>query len=159
MSLTDSQGFPQMSALSCDRPVNPSAVGVSVSDALTAPASSQPGNVRVPSSATTTASGIDQANVLTTAASDAAINRIDQAINDVDSFRGTFGAVQARFSSTIASLQTASENQSAARSRIRDADIAEETAALTRAQILQQAGVSILAQANALPQNVLALLQ
>ena len=82
-----------------------------------------------------------------------------QALTDVDTLRGTFGAIQSRFESTIASLQSASENVSAARSRIRDADFAQETANLTRAQILQQAGVSVLAQANALPQSVLALLQ
>ena len=90
---------------------------------------------------------------------DSAINRVDQALSDVDGLRGTFGAVQSRFESTIRNLQTAAENASAANSRIMDADFAEETAALTRAQILQQAGVSILAQANALPQNALALLQ
>ncbi len=67
--------------------------------------------------------------------------------------------MQNRFDSTIANLAVGAENLSAARSRIQDADFAAETAALTRAQILQQAGVSILAQANALPQNVLALLQ
>jgi flagellin len=69
------------------------------------------------------------------------------------------GAVQSRFEATISNLQTSSENLSASRSRIQDADFAEETAKLTRAQILQQAGVAMLAQANALPQNVLALLR
>ncbi|MGM0813841.1 MAG: flagellin, partial [Pseudomonadota bacterium] len=68
-------------------------------------------------------------------------------------------AIQNRFESVIANLQTGSENLSAAQSRIRDADFAAETAELTRAQILQQAGTSVLAQANAAPQNVLALLQ
>ena len=67
--------------------------------------------------------------------------------------------MQNRLQSTITTLQTGSENASAARSRIRDADFAAETAELTRTQILQQAGVAILAQANALPQNALALLQ
>ena len=67
--------------------------------------------------------------------------------------------MQNRFTQTINSLQTASENLSAARSRILDADFASETAALTRAQILQQAGVAILSQANAVPQNVLSLLR
>ena len=108
---------------------------------------------------TTSATTLDSSNVLTVAKADEAINKIDQAITDVDLLRGVFGAVQARFESTIANLQTAAENQSAARSRILDADFAQETARLTRNQILQQAGVSILAQANALPQNVLALLQ
>lgn len=108
---------------------------------------------------TTNATTLDSANVLTVAKADEAIYKIDQAITDIDLLRGTFGAVQSRFESTIANLQTAAENQSAARSRILDADFAQETASLTRSQILQQAGVSILAQANALPQNVLALLQ
>jgi flagellin len=67
--------------------------------------------------------------------------------------------VQNRFGNTIANLQTTSENLNAARSRIRDADFASETAALTRGQILQQAGVAILAQANSLPNNVLSLLR
>jgi flagellin len=68
------------------------------------------------------------------------------------------GAVQNRFTSTIANLQSTSENLSASRSRIRDADYAKETAELTRTQILQQAGTARLAQANAVPQNVLSLL-
>jgi flagellin len=69
------------------------------------------------------------------------------------------GAVQNRFSSTIANLATSTENLSAARSRIQDADYAVETANLSRTQILQQAGTAMLAQAKALPQNVLSLLQ
>ena len=91
--------------------------------------------------------------------SEHAIYRIDQAISDVDVFRGTFGALQSRFESTVASLQTTVENVSAARSRIQDADFASETAELTRTQILQQAGTAMLAQANSAPQGVLALLQ
>ena len=69
------------------------------------------------------------------------------------------GAIQNRFSSVIQNLTTASENLSASRSRIRDADYAKETAELTRTQILQQAGTAMLAQANQLPQNVLSLLR
>jgi len=69
------------------------------------------------------------------------------------------GAIQNRFSSVIQNLQTSSENLSASRSRIRDADYAKETAELTRTQILQQAGTAMLAQANQLPQNVLSLLR
>jgi len=69
------------------------------------------------------------------------------------------GAMQNRFTSTISNLQTASENMSASRSRIQDADFAAETAAMTRGQILQQAGTAILAQANSLPNNVLSLLR
>ena len=88
-----------------------------------------------------------------------AINRIDSALTVVSNLRSTFGAIQNRFESTIASLSAVSENLEASRSRILDADFAAETAALTRAQILQQAGVAILAQANTAPQSVLALLQ
>ncbi len=109
--------------------------------------------------ATTNASTLSQSNILDNSDIDASINRIDQAITDIDVLRGTFGAVQSRFESTIANLETSAENISAARSRITDADFAQETAALARAQILQQAGLSILSQANSLPQNVLALLQ
>jgi len=89
----------------------------------------------------------------------ATILRVDAALRTVNGLRSDFGAVQNRFESTIANLQTVSENLEASRSRIRDADFASETAALTRAQILQQAGVAILAQANAVPQNVLGLLR
>jgi len=109
--------------------------------------------------ATTDVSTLDVANVLTEAASDLAINRIDEAINDVNTFRGTLGAIQNRFESTVANLQSVSENISAAKARIMDADFAAETADLTKAQIMQQAGIAMLAQANMLPQTVLSLLQ
>jgi flagellin len=87
------------------------------------------------------------------------IVRVDSALTSVSSLRSTLGAIQNRFESTITNLTTAAENLTASRSRIQDADFAQETAALTRAQILQQAGVAILAQANAVPQNVLSLLR
>jgi flagellin len=89
----------------------------------------------------------------------AAIASIDVAIDAVNSKRATFGAVQNRFENVVATLMTATENQSAARSRIMDADYAAETANLSRAQILQQAGNAMVAQANQLPQQVLSLLQ
>jgi len=88
-----------------------------------------------------------------------AIKTLDEALKAINSSRGDLGAIQNRFSSTIANLQTASENLSASRSRIQDADFAAESANLTRGQILQQAGVAILAQANSLPNNVLSLLR
>jgi flagellin len=88
-----------------------------------------------------------------------AIQRIDSALSSVSTLRSEFGAVQNRFESTITNLQTISENLSASRGRILDADFAAETANLTKAQILQQAGTAILAQANALPQAALSLLQ
>ena len=110
--------------------------------------------------ASTAASGsLTGASVLTVSSSNTMIQRLDSALTSVNDLRSTFGAIQNRFESTIASIQTTSENLSASRSRILDTDFAAETANLTRAQILQQAGTAMLAQANALPQNVLALLQ
>jgi flagellin len=88
-----------------------------------------------------------------------AIQRIDSALTAVGDLRGTLGAIQNRFESTINSLQGVAENLVASRSRILDTDFAAETAALTRAQILQQAGTAMVAQANAVPQNVLSLLR
>ncbi len=87
-----------------------------------------------------------------------ALSVVDAAIGQVSNQRAKFGALQNRFSSTISNLETSVENLSAARSRIRDADFAVETAELTRTQILQQAGTAMLAQANSIPQNVLSLL-
>jgi flagellin len=87
------------------------------------------------------------------------MNSIDGALDLINDTRATYGASQSRFDSVIANLQTAVENQSAARSRIMDADFAAETAALSRAQILQQAGNAMVAQANQLPQQVLQLLK
>jgi flagellin len=88
-----------------------------------------------------------------------ALTSIDNAISAVNSQRGNFGAVQNRFENVISTLQVSSENQAAARSRIMDADYASETANLSRASILQQAGNAMVAQANQLPQQVLALLR
>jgi len=84
---------------------------------------------------------------------------IDADIDTVSSARATFGAVQNRFEAVIGSIQSYSENLSASRSRIQDADFAAETANLTKVQILQQAGTAMLAQANSAPQNVLSLLR
>ncbi|CAA0090829.1 B-type flagellin [Zhongshania aliphaticivorans] len=117
--------------------------------------------------ATTTAGLTDAAltgslsgsSVLTVADSNDMIRRIDAALTTVSDRRSDFGAVQNRFESTITNLQTISENLSASRGRILDADFASETANLTKAQILQQAGTAILAQANSLPQAALSLLQ
>jgi flagellin len=87
------------------------------------------------------------------------IAAIDVAIDEINSQRAEFGAVQNRFENVISNLMVATENQSAARSRIMDADYAAETANMSRAQILQQAGNAMVAQANQLPQQVLSLLQ
>jgi len=88
-----------------------------------------------------------------------AVDFLDTAINDVSRVRGQFGAAQNRLATTIANLQIQTENLSAAESRIRDVDVAVETSALTRNSILQQAAISILAQANTQPQAALQLLQ
>jgi flagellin len=88
-----------------------------------------------------------------------AIRSIDGALGQIDRIRGDLGALQNRFESTISNLENVSENLSAARSRILDADIAMETSAMTKNNILQQAGVSILTQANTTPQLALQLLQ
>ena len=90
---------------------------------------------------------------------DTVINNIDSAIDDVNDTRAMFGATQSRFDSVISNLQSGVENQSAARSRIMDADFASETANMSRAQVLQQAGTAMIAQANQLPQQVLTLLR
>ena len=96
---------------------------------------------------------------LTFAGASLAIDQVDSALSQVNSARATLGAVQNRFESVVSNLSTTSENLSAARSRIQDADFAVETANMTRAQILQQAGTAMLAQANSAPQNVLSLLK
>jgi len=94
-----------------------------------------------------------------TASLKVAIDAIDGALDRVNSERAVYGATQSRFDAIISNLQVSAENQTAARSRIMDADFASETAALSRAQILQQAGNAMVAQANQLPQQVLKLLQ
>jgi flagellin len=102
---------------------------------------------------------VNTLDVTTVANATLAIRIADAALQVVNGQRAAFGALQNRFEATISNLASASENLSAARSRIRDADFAAETAALTRNQVLQQAGVAMLAQANALPNNVLQLLK
>ena len=87
------------------------------------------------------------------------IDNIDKAINDVNDTRATFGATESRFDSIISNLQSGVENQSAARSRIMDADFAAETANMSRANVMQQAGTAMIAQANQQPQQVLTLLR
>ena len=109
--------------------------------------------------ATTTSDPAVDQNVLTVADASSLITAVDTALDLVNSARGTLGAVQNRFESVVTSLQISTESLSAARSRIQDTDFAAETANLTKAQILQQAGIAMIAQANSLPQNVLSLLQ
>jgi len=107
----------------------------------------------------TTTTGISSLSVANYAGAQLAIQQIDSALTAVNSGRATLGAVQNRFMSVVNSVQVSSQNLSASRGRIQDADFASETANLTRAQILQQAGVAMVAQANAVPQQVLALLK
>ena len=108
---------------------------------------------------TVTGTGATIGAAATAGAIASVIDNIDTALNTVNNTRATFGATQSRFDAIIANLQQAVENQAAARSRIMDADFASETANLSRAQILQQAGNAMVAQANQLPQQVLALLR
>lgn len=106
-----------------------------------------------------TTNSIENLDISSQSGANTAITNIDRAIASIDDIRGGLGAVQNRFDSTIANLQSVSENTSAAQSRILDADFASETAAMTKAQVMQQAGVAMLSQANQLPQQVLSLLQ
>jgi len=109
--------------------------------------------------ATATSAMVKDLDVSTFEGAQKALEIVDKALESVNSVRADLGAIQNRFTSVVANLQTSSENLSASRSRIRDTDFAKETAELTRTQILQQAGTAMLAQANQVPQNVLSLLQ
>ena len=103
--------------------------------------------------------GATAADIKTVDKSRDALDKLDKMLATVNAKRAEFGATQNRFEAVIQTLQVSAENQTAARSRIMDADFASETAALTRAQVLQQAGTSMLSQANSLPNNVLSLLR
>ncbi|MCF8150238.1 MAG: flagellin [Burkholderiaceae bacterium] len=104
-------------------------------------------------------SALSSGSVTTVSNANTMISKIDAALSSVSTLRSTFGAIQNRFESVTSSLAATAENLTAARSRIQDTDFAMETASLTRNQILQQAGVAMLAQANALPNTVLTLLR
>ena len=106
------------------------------------------------SAVTTVTGGLTTAALASTAVSD-----IDAALNTITTSRATYGAAMSRFEFAISNLQISGENQSAARGRIMDADFAQETANMSRAQILQQAGTAMVAQANQVPQQVLQLLK
>jgi flagellin len=106
-----------------------------------------------------TGTAVSAINVSTADNARNALASIDAALSQISSARASLGATQNRFSSVVASLQTTAENLTASRSRIQDADFASETAAMTKAQILQQAGTAMVAQANSAPQNVLSLLR
>ena len=111
--------------------------------------------------ATTAVSGtaVSALDVQNTTNAQTAISSLDDALKTVNSTRASIGSYQSAFETMIANLSVESENASSARSRILDADFAQESAALAKTQVLQQAGISVLAQANAMPQQVLALLQ
>lgn len=106
-----------------------------------------------------TAAKVNSIDINTIAGANTALGIVDAALSQISKMRADMGAVQNRFNATITNLMTTSENLNAARSRIRDADFAAETAVMTRNQILQQAGTAMLAQANALPNSVLTLLK
>ena len=106
-----------------------------------------------------TGTAVGAIDISSVAGANAALSSIDAALSTVSSSRASLGAIQNRFSSTISNLQTTTENLSASRSRIQDADFAQETANLSRAQVLQQAGTAMIAQANQLPNQVLTLLR
>jgi flagellin len=125
---------------------------VSVLGATTFPNSSLP-------SASPGTETLVNVNLSTAVGAEKAIMIVDSALNEVSSARAKLGATINRFEQTVSNLRITVENQMASRSRIQDTDFAQETAALTRAQILQQSGMAILGQANAIPQNVLALLR
>ncbi len=108
---------------------------------------------------TTAGAGVSSVSISTTAGATSTLTIVDAALATISTMRGSLGATQNRFESTIANLQSVSENLSAANSRIMDADFAAETANMSKAQVMQQAGVAMLAQANMLPQSVLSLLQ
>ena len=127
----------------------------SISDATAAPTSFFSGAGAADSS---TLQAVSTLNINDVDGANLAIKIVDNAIARISGQRASFGALQSRFESAVSNIAVASENLSSARSRIRDADFAQETANLTRAQILQQAGTAMLAQANAIPQNVLSLL-
>ncbi len=117
------------------------------------------GITAVTAAATATASFVSTLDISSVKGASQALEIVDKALTAVNGARADLGAVQNRFTSVVANLQTSSENLAASRSRIRDTDFAKETAELTRTQILQQAGTAMLAQANQVPQNVLSLLR
>jgi flagellin len=111
------------------------------------------------SAAAATTTGLTTMDISSFAGATLAIKQVDSALGQINTSRATLGALQNRFTSTVSNLQTAAENLSASRSRILDTDYAAETASMTKNQILQQAGMAMLAQANQAPNNVMSLLR
>jgi flagellin len=147
----DSTKFNGKAILSADSGTLTFQIGAGSSDTIDVTTEDMSGNADVTA---VTGGGITSAANATTA-----MDNIDTALDTVTQERANYGAYLNRFESVIANLQTAQENQSAARGRIMDADFAAETANLSRGQILQQAGMAMLTQANSMPQQVLSLLK
>jgi flagellin len=145
LTLTSVSGSGDINIGGDDATVVLAQTGLTVQDNLATPGTSQLGFT-----------GLD---ISTTVGADNAILAMDAALTVISSSRADLGAIQNRFMSTIENLSITAENLTASRSRIMDADFAAETAALSRAQILQQAGTAMVAQANQVPQGVLQLLQ
>ena len=126
---------------------------------LTGAAGAQVGFVAADSAVAAASANMASLDISSYGGAQLAMQQADAALTQINGARANLGAVQSRFESAIANIQIASENSTAARSRIMDTDFAAETAAMTRAQILQQAGTAMLSQANQLPQQVLSLLR
>ena len=136
-----------------------SSAGITIADVNAAGAAASGLTVGNTAAVATVGAGVSTIDLSTSAGASAALSIIDSALSQVNTSRGALGAIQNRFASAVSNLMTTSENLTASRSRIQDADFAAETAAMTRGQILQQAGTAILAQANSLPNSVLSLLK
>ncbi|MEH6910733.1 MAG: flagellin, partial [Oceanicoccus sp.] len=134
-------------------------VSLSSSGGFTVAAAGADATIFTGGAAASTLNSVADINVGTRDGANDALLVLDTALASVTGDRANLGAIQNRLESTISNLSSISENVSAARSRVQDADFAAETAELTRSQILQQAGISVLSQANSLPQQVLSLLQ
>jgi flagellin len=130
-----------------------------VSGSITFDAAMQTANFNASETIETTGTALSDVDISTVAGANTALTAVDAALQSINSSRADLGAVQNRFESTISNIASTSENLSASNSRILDADFAAETAKLSKSQVLQQAGISVLAQANARPQQVLSLLQ
>lgn len=139
--------------------VNGDEISISYGDASTSKASVNAIGLLETNTAETAGNSVADIDISTVAGAQKAIGILDDALEQVSSIRGDLGAVSNRLDYTMSNLSNISENQAAARSRIEDADFAKESANLSRAQVLQQAGTSMLAQANSAPQQVLSLLQ
>ncbi len=126
---------------------------------LTGAAGAQVGFVAADSATAAASANMASLDISSYGGAQLAIQQADAALGQINTARATLGAVQSRFENTISNIQIKSENTEAARSRIMDTDFASETATMTRAQILQQAGNAMLSQANQLPQQVLSLLR